>query len=161
MHQSADPLDHWLFGIVLSGLGLSMWIGIILGFRKNKSIQQWPSVSGRITESTVVGSFQQTGRDRMWIEQPKVSYTYTVKGHEYTGHTITIVEMDSSFKQAALDKIAPYPLGQDVPVFYNPKSPEDAVLEQQTGSGPFIMLAVFGAIFLTIGILILTNVIGI
>jgi hypothetical protein len=161
MHHPADPLGHWLFGIVFSGGGISALIGLLFSVRKNKSIQQWPSVTGTITESTTVGSFQNCGRGRTWIEEPKVSYTYTVEGQEFTGHTIAIAEMDTASKQAALDKIAPYPVGQEVPVFYNPKSPDDAVLEKKASSGAFVMLGIIGAIFLTIGILIITQVIGI
>jgi len=93
----------------------------------------------------------------MWIEEPKLSYTYFVGGQEYVGHNIRITETDTASKQAAEDKIAPYPMGKDVTVFYNPKSPDDSVLEKQLDTTTLLMLGIGGSIFLVVGILIFLN----
>jgi hypothetical protein len=157
MPHTANEIGNSLFALVFSVIGLSMLIGVLLGIRKSKSVQQWPSTTGRITESTTLGSFQQSGKGRIWIEEPKLSYTYVVDGKEYTGHDIGIAETDTASKQAAEDKIAPYPMGKDVTVFYNPKSPDDSVLEKQLDTAALSIVGIIGSIFLVIGIVIFLN----
>jgi hypothetical protein len=153
MPNSIDPFFHYLLGAVFSGLGLFTLILVPFGIRKSKGIQHWPSTPGAITESTIMETFGHAGR----IEEPKLSYTYILNGREYVGHTIAITEVDSSSRQAAQDKIAPYPVGRQFEVFYNPEKPEDAVLEKQSSPVVFVMFGIVGAVFITVGILIILN----
>ena len=159
MDQPGDTFDHVLLSTVFSGIGFSMLLGVFMGMRKSKESRQWPAASGKITESATQGSFEQTGRGGMWIERPKLSYTYTVDSKEYEGHSIGVAEMGSASKQDAQEKIAPYPVGKEVMVFYNPRNPDEAILEKQSGANTFVFLGIVGTILLTIGILIWFNVI--
>src|ERR1700677_1526728 len=142
-----NPFTHIVASAVLSGIGLLVIILIPFGIRKAKKIQSWPSTPGRITASGVVFS---SGRIGVW--EPKLSYTYTVDGREYTGKVITLVETDTGSVQLAEAKIAPYPVGREVTVFYNPRKPRDSLLQKQWSYGDFVVIGLVGAVFLAVGI---------
>jgi len=90
----------------------------------------------------------------MWIEAPKIAYIYSVNGEKYTGDQISVAEVDSASKEDAVRKIAPYPVGKEVEVFYNPKDPKDAVLEKESGDMAFVLLGVLGVGLLIVGVVI-------
>ena len=46
-----------------------------------------------------------------------------------------------------------------VPVFYDPRNPEDAVLEKQSCAGLYAVIRFFGSSFLALGLLIFFNII--
>jgi len=144
-----------LFGLVFCAVPLRILWAVFRADRKSKDMQQWPSTVGTITESAVSGDFQSFGGKSMWIEEPHLSYSYRVGGNEYTGHNISIAEMDSASKQDAQAKIEPYPVGKQVPIYYDPNDPEVAYLERQSGGTALALAGIVSVIFFVIGIVVI------
>ncbi len=133
------------------GSGLFSLLFGWLVFRKSGEVRRWPSVSGAIAESTVT---QQSGSGRWRLWGAKVFYTYVVDGRQYIGGSLSRAEVYTSSRQDALNEIAPYPVGCQVSVFYNPTDPQDACLKTQTGP-TFILPVVAGIAFILVGIVLL------
>jgi hypothetical protein len=127
-----------------------MLLASIAGYRKGRRIQTWPQTTGRVTQSEIV---RRQGQ-RTYIEEPHVFFSYSVDGTEYVGHTMSVLEVDTSLKQDAEAKLRPYPVGQEVAVFYNPKDPKDSLLEKETSGTALLGWGLLGGVVLCIGILI-------
>jgi hypothetical protein len=150
-----EQSDYLIFGAALCAMGGFAIFMSIVGWRKGKAIQHWPSTTGTITESTTAWNY-----GRISTVAPKLSYAYTVAGREYTGHDIAVTEVDTASERDALDKIAPYPLGKEVTVYYDPDKPGDAVLEKSTGGALEGVFGFFGLVLVTVGVVMMLHVKG-
>ncbi len=63
-----------------------------------------------------------------------VSYSYRIDGNATTGHRIG-VSQEYTDKDTAFEKIKRYDVGSTHPVFYNPESPDESVLEPGVQEG--------------------------
>ena len=100
------------------GLGLILY-GLYLR-RRSAAAAYWPSVSGRITESRLVQVRDPDSRG--W--DLRLTYTYRLPAGVFQGHRISFFSGDPA--RAARR----YPAGRLVDVFYDPRDPASAVLEQ-------------------------------
>jgi|APMI01.1.fsa_nt_gi hypothetical protein len=99
----------------LGGLSLGWWLQ-----RRHHDSQRWPSTDGVVLES--------------WIDDhnlesmaPVLRYEYMVHGRRYVGTRVSYSGYGVSRAQMEA-LIAPYPAGRSVRVFYDPRHPERAVL---------------------------------
>ena len=143
----------------LCGAGLFVLSLLFLAIRKAWAIQTWPETTGHISESETIGKWSQMGSSLRWIVEPKISYRYLLNGQEYVGHNIAAAEINTASKEAAEEKIEPFPVGQEVTVYYNPSKPEDSVLQKETSRGPYVAFGLVGVVFFAVGILGLFGVI--
>jgi hypothetical protein len=141
-----------LFILVFAGAGVFLIYQSIRSRQKAEASQGWPATSGQITDAGV-GHHTSTDSDgdRSDHYTPKVSYTYPVSGQTYEGSKIGF-GMQQSFgnpgkAQAAL---ARFPVGAQVPVYYDPNNPAEAVLERKAG-GSTVSL-VLGIVFLLVSL---------
>lgn len=105
---------------------------------------RWPSVEGRVTATRIAeipGKDDWGGTDI----QPEVTYAYSVKGVDYEserfGPHLSFADMS---RPCARRKIAEYPVGSEVDVYYDPQDPSSAVLEAHVSRGTFITFGVAG-----------------
>lgn len=122
-----------ILGTIIAILFLlgALWIiiGMIRSWLRTLSAQKWPVVPGVVTSSLIETLSKPDGR---LYHQPCIEYRYEVKGQGYTGHKITVGE--SSLLWPARNRgpqqtVERYPLGQPVPVHYDPRQPQNAALE--------------------------------
>ena len=91
-----------------------------------RSSNNWPSVVGEIV-SSFIGE-QQT-RDHVFHE-PIITYSYNVGGRDYQAKRVVIGQWAHAGNLAWTEqKVQKYRPGKSVTVYYNPNSPEMAVLE--------------------------------
>lgn len=95
----------------------------------------------------------------MWIVEPKLAYRYSVDGEDYLGHDIAATAINTSSEADAQKKIAPYPVGMEVSVHYNPSKPHDAVLETRCTVAPFAVFGLLAVFLFTVGVLALLGII--
>ena len=100
--------------------------------KKSSASMSWPSTTGRIITSTVRQN-SSTDEDGhvSFTYSPVVEYEYTVNNQVYKGKTINygITAMqDRNAAQKEVDRFTP---GAQVPVYYNPEKPQEAVLEKK------------------------------
>lgn len=107
---------------------------MILGIKRIRlahATKTWTKTWGKITQSRM-----ETGTDSDGdpVYKPIIKYTYTVMGQEFQGNQVYFQVMKSitysgnnlSFTEKMTNK---YPPGKTVEVFYNPRKPQQAVLE--------------------------------
>ncbi len=107
-------------------------IAAVFGFilyaasQKNKAAAAWPTVPGKIVSSEV-----QTLRssENGLSYEANIVYTYTVDGQALTGNKVNFSAFRSTNKAEPQKKVDAYPAGAEVTVHYNPKKPQEAVLE--------------------------------
>jgi Protein of unknown function (DUF3592) len=164
-----DNLAGPLFGMLCGGFFflLFLGLGIFLIYRTQQSkkkaqvSQSWPSTTGQITDSQVSRS-QSTDSDgdTSTSYSAQVAYTYQVGEQTYSGKQIAFGFNPSySSESKAQADAARYPVGSQVPVYYDPSKPSDAVLQRQV-SGSKVGL-ILGIIFIIIGVCVTCPVMGV
>lgn len=117
--------------IVVVGGVLILLNAIFLGIifftqRRVNTVGKWPTTTGTIILSTVEARSDSEGGTTYY---PVVRYTYQVRGQTFQGDRIAPgMEVGGS---GAGKVSARYPTGAQVPVYYDPQSPSDAVLEKK------------------------------
>ena len=97
--------------------------------------RKWPSTLGVISSSRIAHSTDtdtdSNGFRRHYDEyEVKVTYSYAVDGMQYQGHRLEIRPTEHRYKKHAERELADYPVGKQVPVYYNPEEPERSVLKR-------------------------------
>ncbi len=141
---------------------LFLAIGVVLiilhrrNIRKAEESISWLETTGTINESKVVqGSNVLMNNDEDGesapVFYPEISYTYRVAGLEYTSKRLTFAGVKSFSKQENAEKAASfYPVGTQMPIYYDPKNPKEAVVDK-TAKKSNILLT-FGILFIIIGL---------
>ena len=109
--------------------------------------KKWPSVAG-----VVVNARLETLSNRQLREyRPEISYTYTLNSTEFTSSRVTFGDfLYSSFARGASQRrVAKYPVGSTVCVFYDPGDPREAVLEPGITWSLFVVAGI-GIVSLTV-----------
>jgi hypothetical protein len=102
----------------------------------------WLSVAGEVT-STGIDRNRNIDDDSGHVSytySPRVTYAYTVEGLAYESQLVAILRISTSGGGYARDKIAMYPVGSSVTVYYDPANPSMAVLETGYSVATYIML---------------------
>lgn len=89
--------------------------------------QDWPSVSGLVTRSSLKTTRKQSGSAKTTQHRVEVIYEYVVDDRVYRND---VVRFDQS-KLSTKDKerlVSTHPVGMTVQVFYSPASPGQSVL---------------------------------
>ncbi len=127
-------IHNWLY-LVLSVVGLFAIGSALRSKRLANTSQSWQGTQGRVIASEIKKS---TSNDSDYGQSTSyeavVRYMYSVAGKEYTGERVSFGVKNSSEKLAR-ETVARYPMDTSVTVYYDPKKPEQAVLEQASSSG--------------------------
>jgi len=147
---------NWVpVGLILVGL---IWVA---GFAwahfravgKAKAAETWPTAMGKVLSCDVV---EEESRDReggttTWYN-PVVRYAYNVGGRDLESSRLRFGNYRSASRKKAEACLARYSAGGSAPVRYNPERPEECVLET-TKPGPlYMVMAVFGLLFVAAGV---------
>ena len=81
--------------------------------------------------------------------RPEVNYTYRAEGQTYSGERLNFFRLNTTSLRGARRVLAHYPVGQSVPVHYDPQQPSRSVL--QVGLGLSWPLWLLGAASLVLG----------
>ena len=126
---------------VLAGLAVAAY-GLTVLYHARRTAA-WPSTPGVVTKSDVSHGAQS--------HATAVAYAYTVDGVPYRGADIGRgIEFASTTEDHARRRVARYPVGARVTVYYDPAAPATAVLEPGVSKASLVPLA-FGVMFATFG----------
>jgi hypothetical protein len=153
----------WFTVFLVVGFGVALFFGwfgvkIFLSYQHTKQkladSQFWQEGEARILATEVERIVRRDEDSRTVTFLPRVSYTYAVEGQEFHGEQIGFGKFELSAAKKAHAIVEPYPVGENIKVFYNPLDPQEAVLERkiyQPGSYLFssficilVMLAMIG-----------------
>ena len=132
----------WLFIVIgVVAIGCGAWTLL-----RSMRCARWPTAEA-VIESAEMG--RHSGNDDGDTYSADISYQYQVAGVHYEGTRLAFGEMTASpeYAQGILKR---YPVGKKVPVHYDPRNPELAVLETGLHGGTGIAFAV-GTVFVLFG----------
>jgi hypothetical protein len=142
-----------IFGLVFAGAGLFALVRGFIDFRTSKASRDWPSVEGQVNVATVEVKVESDEDGTTTSYSPRVVYTYSVAGQQYTSDQVVVGARRWHISQARAEAKLAYRSGQRVAVYYNPDKPAQAVLEAGATRGAWGMLAI-GIVFTIAGIAI-------
>lgn len=134
------PLIFLVVGLVITKIGVEQFI------LAGESLE-WPEVPGVITDARVVRDTSSDGE----VYSAQIEYRYHVEGKEYQSERRSFAEYRSSNRGTHEAIATRYPRGEMVRVFYNPDSPDQAVLEPGRSFMSWGVPA-FGLLFAGIGV---------
>ena len=139
--RRAWQLVGCLFGVVYGGWGMVQELGMR---RQSAESLQWPGVSGQII--TAARRHENGGRRTRACTWAQICFQYQVAGDPQTSCHATF--LDSCYPPFADMMLARYPEGAAVTVFYDPRAPDQAVLEPGSWhGGEKIQIQVFLIVF--------------
>ena len=121
---------------------------------KAKAAESWPTAPGRVVACEVIEeeSTDREGGTSTWYN-PVVTYSYTAGGRELTGRRLRFGNYRSASLKKAEAALAAYPVGASPAVRYNPEQPEECVLETRKPGPVYLVMALFGLLFVGFGLL--------
>ena len=114
-------------GWLLIGGGVLAVLFPIVSWMRVRASRSWPSVSGRVTESTLDVETH-VGKTDSYM--PRIRYEYTIKGQTYESSPLNFWGSMGGSRSVAERTTARYPTGAKVTVYYNPEMPSEAVLDR-------------------------------
>ncbi len=149
------PNLPWLvYAMLLAPLGLILIAATVKTWQA-REVRSWPLTSGKVVTSVAevreVRVSDDEREDGYRMEQrnfANVVYEYSVGGRKVRNNRISIGEDLGNFQVA--EKLAKYPAGSVVTVYYNPRHREQAVLERDLPKGMWGCLGIGTAIVLAI-----------
>jgi heme/copper-type cytochrome/quinol oxidase subunit 2 len=138
-----------LITVVFFGIGVLLFFIAHNKRKKAKAAQTWPSVPGQVVESRIE-QFQKQDENDKWYTawRPQIVYNYAVSSRPFQGNLTS----SGYSRQQAEQTVARYPVGCQMPVFYNPLNPAEAMLERTSATGYIFMYILAGVFILVSGL---------
>jgi hypothetical protein len=149
-----------VYAMLLAPIALILFAAIYKSLQV-RAASHWPSTPGKVVVSNSqvrdIRVIDRTREEGFRFEQrnfANIVYEYAVNGEKLSNNRVSIDDDRGNFGIA--ETIARYPAGSDVTVYYDPRHPQDAVLERDTPKGwwgclglgmTVALLAVFGSVF--------------
>ncbi|MGK0238413.1 MAG: hypothetical protein ACI92G_001879 [Candidatus Pelagisphaera sp.] len=102
---------------ILVSIGLTLAGYMIYLYLKDRRIDHWPKVQGKVLCSEVAEEIDWSNGRRTEMYSPYLKYEYEVVGAMYKAENIGLVESSCSIQNFAENKIRKYRRGKSVPVF--------------------------------------------
>lgn len=154
-NQQSGSLSGLFFGLLFAVIGF--FVAFFFGkpiLDNAKASQTWPKTSGKITHSSVSTSRSRSNGKTKTLYSSDVTYQYQVQSRDYTCSNVFFGgDASSSSSSAAHQLVERYPTGRQVDVFYDPKHPENAVLEPGAHWQSYLVYGI-GLLFLVVGLLV-------
>lgn len=126
----------------------------LLGVRRGRASWNWPHTRGAITRSYLDWNGA--------AYSPQITYRFSVDGFEYMVETVTYMAIEMSGTRAghemARRRVAKFPVGLGVDVFYDPVRPRRAVLERGGRTREAIAASAAGLVLMIMGFLVLLGI---
>jgi uncharacterized protein DUF3592 len=150
MHRSG------VVALVIGGFGIAVLAIVVSSLREAAAMKHWPVAQGRVLSAKVEEYRESVSRgtggprDRMTLYRPVLLYEYEVAGKRFRGRRITQSPgLNRGVPEFAEKVVARYPGGSAVTVRYNPKRPDESVLEPRL-PGSWILGAAIGVALLVL-----------
>ncbi len=144
MQDTLGPM-FIIITLTLGAIGVVLLVAGFLAARSRGKSKDWPTATGQILASTINYRRDSHGSRSAY---PLVMYAYQVEGTQYQSQRIHFGgEVGGSAMTGIVKR---YPVGAQVPVYYNPQNPADAVLERSIPSAK--ILGFIGVIMIVVAV---------
>jgi len=130
--------DGIAVALLILMLGIALSTSAVLTLQDAFASSSWSEIEGTIFESRVNESIS-SGSSRTYSAY--IRYRYSVNGANHIANRVSFSVIEES-DSAAESAVAKYPIGETVTVYYDPESPDSAVLELGVSWSGFLMLAI-------------------
>lgn len=145
----------WFVYLILLGPLLLLLGAAVYKTLQVRAAREWPSTAGKVVVSSgevrdvkIIDSERESGFRIEPRNFANVIYEYSVAGKKLRNNRVSIGEDRGNFQVA--ETIAKYPVGTIVTVYYNPRHPDQAVLERDLPKGLWGCLGIGTVIVLAI-----------
>ena len=145
-----------MLALVIGGFGLAVLAIVASSLREAAAMKRWPVAEGRVLSAKVeeyrtsVSRGAGGARARMTLYRPVLLYEYRVTGKRFHGTRVAQSPgLDRGVPEFAASVVERYPIGSTVAVRYNPKRPDESVLEPRV-LGSWIYGAAIGVALLVL-----------
>lgn len=121
--------------LLIAAIGVVLLVAGFLMARTPGKSTGWSTTTGQILASTINYRRRSGGGHAPY---PLVMYVYQVEGQQYQSQRIYFGGAVGGSAMTGI--IKKYPVGTQVPVYYNPQNPADAVLERSIPMAKFLGL---------------------
>jgi hypothetical protein len=138
--------DNWIIILavcLVADLPLLFGVFYFMAQRRVRTAENWLVTLGEIVISEV--KISTTVRNRNTVYSPYIVYEYEVMGQRYRGERVHMgYELGSGIQSWAAERLANYPLGKRIEVYYDPNDPANAVLEKSAPMNKTLRLVIVG-----------------
>ncbi|MFK8050521.1 MAG: DUF3592 domain-containing protein [Halioglobus sp.] len=131
------------FTLIYCAMLLGCFYFMLVSLPRSLSTKSWPKTYGEITKSSLKKGTRISNGSTFDVFSSDVAYRYVVDGNEYFSNRIKWLDHRSNNEAFHKQVIEKYSLGKMVNVFYDPKKPENGLLEPGLSTGNFIALLFF------------------
>lgn len=126
--------------LVFMAISASTFVAGLRQMSKSKAVLNWPTTTGRVLESRVLhSSGTQFGSRGGRMYEAYVKYAYEALGQTFESSRVAFGSVSTSWSSPAERTVAQYPAGSQVQVFFDPDHPSEAVLQQESSAGIYLM----------------------
>jgi hypothetical protein len=136
----------WSTVPVLAVSTLFAWAAFVTRGEANEA-EKWPSTSAEVTVSEVG---EPRFRSTSW--RVDVRYAYVVGGVTYYGAGLTGVVVPHMSEADARAKVAQYPRGAKIAVYYDPRAPDRSVVEREPAKQSWMIYVAISLLVMLIGV---------
>ena len=139
-------LEYWVlvgFGALFLLIGSALLYPAYNWQQRVKRSFFWPTVQGRVLKSGIdsIAFRAGTGRSDGISYQPNVEYEYTVDDVLYPHEHIEVGGPPGYASRSTAEKhAANYPIGRDVPVYFDPENASTACLERRSSQSKMMIV---------------------
>lgn len=150
----SNPMDQLYTSTAFMAVAILLFLSGLRIYRKCTACRFWPMTDGYILSN----------KDIPWITEPekagkvklsKVRYSYSVDGVEYISSSLCLGCIFMT-RQMLIESAIKYRYGMRVAVQYNPKRPDESILENQDLTKPLLII-LFSVIILIPGLILFSN----
>ncbi|MDP2654630.1 MAG: DUF3592 domain-containing protein [Candidatus Omnitrophota bacterium] len=133
--------------------GFCLWMGWS-GIRESRSSASWSPAEGRVVSSKVSAqTIHRRGADGIEFKA-EVIYEYVADGVRHTSSRVRWGGENFLSREDAEAFLQGYPMGKTVTVHYNPRKPDQAILENGSeDTGVLYLVTGFGVVLVVLGLL--------
>ncbi len=143
----------WVFPLIFVAVGASLAVFGVRGLLRARDSVAWPSVQGRIVESSVERHHRSGSKGgSSSTYHAEILYEFAVDGTTYNGTRVAYGDYGSSNPSHARRIVNRYPAGKNVAVYHLPGNPEECLLEPGVKGQAWVLPGI-GLIFFGAGIL--------
>lgn len=140
-------MSNQTFGFISIAVGIGVALYFVWGLKRQLATNRWIIATGKVLESKIL--------DHGSSLEPYVKYSYVVRGQTYIADRMSPNKYvyDQPASKSSLNRmIAPYQVGKTIKVYFDPNSPQDAVLKKSDSILVNIILVVVSGIFIFVGL---------
>jgi hypothetical protein len=140
-----------VIGVLFLLLGVGALALALIGYLRGRTAANWPTAAGVVTGTRIEESASGRGG---FVYKPVVLYRYEVSGVEYQGSRIRFQEERTVSSHSAAEKLLQsYAVSSPVRVRYNPRKPQESVLEPGSSVIWFLFGLVVAFLLIALGAL--------